>query len=171
MITRREIAAIHVYAGLAGLDDGDYRALLHHAAGVTSSKALDQDGFERVMASLEATLWCRVEEGMVPDPRQNPKHAHLQVDHWRRRRPEKGVCNSRLRWKLERIWRELCPLLDPWDRSEGYLAAIIAHAGGIERDGWYVDGLIQWDRLPYRAAYLAVNALRDRLGYASRSVA
>lgn len=51
-IDRAIVAAIHVGKGRLGLDDDTYRALLKQVAGVTSSKALDQDGANRVLAEM-----------------------------------------------------------------------------------------------------------------------
>lgn len=171
MTSTREKALVHIYADLAGLTRQEYRAILHNTAGVATSKNLDQDGFERVMSVLEASLWNRVAEGVVADPRTDPRHARMNPTYWRSRTPGKGTCNSRLRWKLDRIWDLLAPMLPEEERNEGYLAAIIANAGGIEREGWFDGYRIQWERVPYRAAYLAVNALNDRLRYAARSAA
>lgn len=167
MITKREIAAVHVYAGLAGLNRAEYLAILQRAAGVKTSKALNQDKFERVMAALEAALWYRVAEGIVADPRLQPGNSGMRTHYWRDRLPDRGTCNSRLRWQLEQTWTKLVLMLPPEDRHEGYLAAIIAHAGAIPTDGWLQAGAIVWDRVPYRAAYLAVNALNDRLHHAA----
>src|SRR3546814_18603443 len=49
MLSRSKLAVIHVAQARTGLDDDSYRALLKHAAGVGSSKELDDAGFTAVM--------------------------------------------------------------------------------------------------------------------------
>lgn len=48
-MNRQCIAQIHVAKAKLGMTEDDYRALLRDYAGVESSKALDDDGFELVM--------------------------------------------------------------------------------------------------------------------------
>lgn len=48
-LTRPQISLIHVAKAKLGWDDDTYRAVLVRIAGVTTSKDLDQDGFEAVM--------------------------------------------------------------------------------------------------------------------------
>jgi hypothetical protein len=52
-IANRQKAVIHVAKGQLHMADEDYRAMLQRAAGVSSSSALDDAGFERVMAEFE----------------------------------------------------------------------------------------------------------------------
>jgi hypothetical protein len=52
-ITAKQSKLIHMACNRAGLDDAQYRVLLHNTARVASSKDLDQRGFEDVMAVLE----------------------------------------------------------------------------------------------------------------------
>jgi len=52
-LTNAQKALLHVAAGQLGLDDATYRDILERFAGVRSSVALDQGGFERVMEHLE----------------------------------------------------------------------------------------------------------------------
>lgn len=49
---RRELAAIHIAAKNAGLDDAAYRALLRAVAGVDSARDLDAAGRRAVLARL-----------------------------------------------------------------------------------------------------------------------
>lgn len=51
-IGRARISVIHVAKTALQLDDAGYRALLQRAAGVTSSKALDDAGFDVVMTEF-----------------------------------------------------------------------------------------------------------------------
>lgn len=53
-LTRKQIALIHVAKTRLGLDDDDYRAVLRGEAGVGSSRDLDNDGFDAVMARFRA---------------------------------------------------------------------------------------------------------------------
>jgi hypothetical protein len=52
-ITAKQLRLIHIASRQAGLSDPQYRTVLRTVAGVESSKALDQAGFENVMAVLE----------------------------------------------------------------------------------------------------------------------
>ena len=49
----RKIALVHVAKRQLGLDDESYRAVLARGAGVSSSRDLDQAGFDRLMAEFE----------------------------------------------------------------------------------------------------------------------
>ena len=53
-LTRKQTALIKVAVKQLGLGDHDYRAILLHEAGVDTSKGLDNDGFDAVMARLRA---------------------------------------------------------------------------------------------------------------------
>ena len=53
-LTRKQTALIHVAKTRLGLDDDDYRAVLRGEAGVESSRDLDNDGFDAVMARFQA---------------------------------------------------------------------------------------------------------------------
>lgn len=53
-ITRKQSAMLHAAAGAGGLSDAEYRDILRRAAGVASSKHLDQAGLERVISFLKA---------------------------------------------------------------------------------------------------------------------
>jgi len=52
-ISNRQKAVIHVAKQQLGIVDEDYRAVLQRAAGVSSSRDLDETGFDKVMAELE----------------------------------------------------------------------------------------------------------------------
>lgn len=53
-ISTRKIQLLHVAKRKLGLDDEAWRELLDQAAGVETSKALDEAGFKAVMSRLEA---------------------------------------------------------------------------------------------------------------------
>lgn len=72
-LTARQKALLHVAKAQLRLSEEEYRALLHGAAGVESSRDLDSTGFERVLARLEAlgfTVRRRYPKGRAtqPDP-------------------------------------------------------------------------------------------------------
>lgn len=53
-LTGKQTALIKVAAKQLGLNDDDYRAVLLHEAGAESSRDLDNDGFDAVMARFKA---------------------------------------------------------------------------------------------------------------------
>jgi len=53
-LTRKQTALIKVAVKQLGLSDDDYRAVLRDEAGVESSRDLDNDGFDAVMARFRA---------------------------------------------------------------------------------------------------------------------
>lgn len=52
-LTREQLAVIHVAKKELQLDDDLYRTILRQAAGVSSSKDLDTQGFDRVMSRMK----------------------------------------------------------------------------------------------------------------------
>lgn len=52
MITRKQVALLHVAVNRLHLSEENYRALLLREAGVESSKLLDNDGFDAMMGAL-----------------------------------------------------------------------------------------------------------------------
>lgn len=52
-ISKKQLSLIHVAKTKLGLSDRDYRSVLVHLAGVTSSTELDREGFETVMGYFE----------------------------------------------------------------------------------------------------------------------
>ena len=169
-IDQRQKILIHEYQRLAGLTRGEYCELLASRCGVRSSVDLDQAGFERAMAALEAALWYRVQEGIVPDPRGLPKHRAMRPDYWRSRATGKGMANSRLRWRIEQLWAGLSEYLPEEDVNAHYLAGIIAHAAAVQASELLDGDDIAWHRVPAHAANLAIEALKDRLKYAVRAL-
>lgn len=51
-ISRAQCALLHTAKAKLGLEDDTYRSILVRCAGVTSSKELDREGFESVMAYM-----------------------------------------------------------------------------------------------------------------------
>lgn len=52
-ISREKLAVVHVAKAQLAMNDEDYRALLQRVASVSSSTALDDASFDRVMAEFE----------------------------------------------------------------------------------------------------------------------
>lgn len=52
-LSRKQLAVIHVAKTKLDIDDPQYRAALVQIGGVTSSKDLDQDGFDAIMGYFE----------------------------------------------------------------------------------------------------------------------
>ncbi|MEM7428012.1 MAG: regulatory protein GemA [Pseudomonadota bacterium] len=86
MPTAKQIAVVHLAAKELGLDDDTYRAVLKRWGGVTSSKDLDQGGFEKVMAYFTAcgfrSTWTRRTFGKRPG-RASPAQTDLIRKLWR----------------------------------------------------------------------------------------
>lgn len=76
-INNRQKALLHVAKTELRLDDDDYRALLYAEAGVESSKDLDLQGFERVLARFEQ-LGFRVKR-RAPHGRAHNRDPHALV--------------------------------------------------------------------------------------------
>lgn len=152
MITDREKGLTHVYTKLAGMTTDERRRVMLRFAGCYSSKQLDQERFERIMAVFEHVLWTRVSRGQAPDPRcctvcgrplkpvghgkgacpegcQTRKVYAWAPRHWRRRLPAKNQANTRLLWKLKRYWQLLREFLPEEKRNDHYLAGIICKSG------------------------------------------
>ena len=180
MITRREIALVHVYAKLAALPDTERRQLMLRVAGVYSSRQLDQAGFEAVMAELESVLWTRVDAGLVHDPRtctrcraplRRLKGGHgacpeacerrkvyaWDPRYWRRKLPADGAANSRQQRKIRQLWTLLQDYLPPDERNDAYLAGLIRKASR--------DSSAALDALTAAQAHRVIEALKDRLSY------
>lgn len=88
-MTPKQIKLIHIAVKNAGLDEAQYRVLLHNVAGVSSCKQLTQSGFEDVMATLE---------DLVDDGNR----------YWTRIVESRGrVANGRMTWKIGDLFDEL----------------------------------------------------------------
>jgi len=57
---RKKLALIHIIKKELGLEDAEYRTLLREAAGVESSRDLDEAGFRRLMRHFIRTRHYRV---------------------------------------------------------------------------------------------------------------
>ena len=128
------LAAIHIRAKEAGLDDAAYRDLLLRVAGVRSAKELDEDQYLAVMREI----W-----------------ALINAQNSRRRAPRK---KSPAESKIWAIWyQELCPYLEPRCRNVRYLAGIIEHRIGrnILSDGQLLTSLLDRGEL-----HQAIEALK-----------
>ena len=53
VISREKLALVHLAAQRLSIDDENRRAIMQAEAGVTSSKDLDEQGFDRVMKRFE----------------------------------------------------------------------------------------------------------------------
>jgi hypothetical protein len=182
---------LHEYARYAGMNDLEYRNILRSSSGCVTSTdpSFDEHAFERTMASLETVLWDRVARSIVPDPRyctvcgrplrraklascpegcEQRRLSAWSESYWRDRLPREGWINSRQLWKLRQLWGLLTDYLPPEDRTEEYLAGLIARASGRSLS-LCVSGRLQWERIPHASATRATDALRDRLRYAVRT--
>ena len=160
IINRKQIVTIQKYKRWAQLDDPTYRDLLDRAAGVRSSKLLDQVSFERTMGWLETLLFDRVDAGIVAAP------SGVIRTYWRDKLPTEGMINSRLRYTMERWWGLLADYLPQEERNETYLAGIIRKAAGKALADILHEGCLQWERVPKYAGLLCLEAIKDRLRHA-----
>ena len=70
MLGKKELARIHVLKKEAGLDDEEYRALLHGAAGVSSAANIETpDQYYKVIIAIEKYL---LSIGKLPTGRPAP---------------------------------------------------------------------------------------------------
>jgi hypothetical protein len=87
MLTTKQLRVIHVMRKDADLNDAQYRTVLRSVAGVSSSKDLDQEGFERTMAAME---------GYGGDDRCGT--------YWRdRQAAREGLCGERAFFKIRQL--------------------------------------------------------------------
>ena len=128
IINRKQIVTIQKYKRWAQLDDPTYRDLLDRAAGVRSSKLLDQGNFDRVMAWLEALLFDSVGAGIVAAP------TGVIRTYWRDKLPTEGMINSRLRYTMERWWTLLVDYLPEEQLLE--VKNLPEFAGILSLDKW-----------------------------------
>ena len=168
MISKREKYWIHQYARWARMNQPEYRDLLKRVSGKTScaDRAFSHEDVDRVMAALETILWHRIDEGIVTKPVRN-----VQRFYWRHKCPHDGMINSRLRYKLDRLWNLLADYLPAEQRNDRYLAGIMAKDAGVNPSTFLDGDRIAWHRIPAECARIAVEALKDRLKYAVRAPA
>lgn len=152
----RQLGVLRKYQGLLGWDQARLRAEIVRVTGAFSelSPSLTQVDYDRAMAVVEAAL----EEHLAETGDAWP--AGMEPRYWRSRN---AGCSTRLRHRLEELWRELRGYLPEAHRGDAYLCGIIAQATGWPRHGCPCESLagLQTDQvLP------AIEALKDRLAYA-----
>ena len=154
---------VQVYRRAANLGEQDYRRLLDEYAGVDSTarscELWSATAFERVMAALETRLFSRVHLGEVDNPMGSSRWIKDEF-HWRRKNLDNGLINSRQCFKIEFLWNQLTPYLEPGQRSIEYLSGIIRQACGRADVG--LTALTSSD------AGNVIEALKDRIAYAIR---
>lgn len=128
MISNQEKAVIHIYKHAAGLSDASYRQHIREAAGVASSSdpAMDHSGFTSLMVLLEISLWSRVRSGNIPDPR--PHRYITSETYWRDQQRPKSNSSAQQGYAVKGLWIALQNWINPDNRTDAYLAAIIAKA-------------------------------------------
>lgn len=159
MLANTQKKLIHLYARAADLDEVTYRNYLRACAGVSSAAdpKFDQAGFEEVMSQIERELESRADRGEVPDP-VRPGGRIRNLRYWRSRRPAAGMINSRQAWRIEKLWRDLQPMIPEENRNVNYLCRIVHKATG-KRD-------IGYAALSAAEANSLIDALTDRLNHA-----
>lgn len=151
---------VQIYRRYAGMEDGVYRAHLHRLTGATSSRDAHLTGFhfEAFMVFLEISAHLAHTNGTAVGPR--PRRIRDWY-YWRHRQRRPGMATWPQLHLIETdLWPKLASLLPQFQRTPAYLLGIAHHATGhpvaLLRDltaaeaGWVID------------------ALRDRLAYASR---
>lgn len=166
MLKNGEYAVIHTYSRLAGLTRLEYEDVVERCSGRRSSTKITHAQCDRLLASLEAILFQRYDEGLVRADLV-PKVARMKRYHYRDRLPKTGMINSRLRFHIERLWNLMIDYLPPEDRHDVYLAAIMHVASGVDMHQIVgSDRKIIWSSVPTETARLTIEALKDRLKYA-----
>lgn len=131
MIHNRQKALLHIYKNAAALSEPSYRNILRDAAGVSSAadRRLSQVGFEAAMASLETTLFSRVDSGHVPNP-LGRNRLIASRSYWRAKVRPTGMINSRQCHEIMQRWQQLCEFQEPEKSNTTYFHGIIARATG-----------------------------------------
>jgi len=161
MIGKTQKMFIHIYKGAARMSEPTYRNMLRASAGVASSAdpRMTQSGFDLLMAALEAFLFSRVHEGLVPDPIGSNKYIRSET-HWRDKLPKAGYINSRQHHRIRMLWDHLKRYLPEAKHTDTYFGGIIAKCVGRST---------QLYNLTNQEAGHVIDALRDRIGYAVRN--
>jgi hypothetical protein len=156
MIHLKQKALAHIYKDAAGINDLVYRGILADNAGVKScaDRRMTQDGFDHVMAALEAVLFDRVARNEVKDPCGINPWIRTS-DHWRRKLPQGGRMNSRQLFKLRRAWDMLGEFLETGQHTDAYLTGIVEHSVGRK--------INDWPDLSAAEAGFVIDALNDRI--------
>ena len=154
---------IHEYQRAGQIPDLEYRAILVSSTGGRCRSAADkdfpQDGFEIAMARLEALVFNRVAEGVVRSPIGRSRYIRSER-YWRNRLPGDARINTRQRYAIDELWRNLQAHLPESARTEAYIVGIVEKATGKPFAGW--------STVSKHDAGLVIDALRDRLAWAIR---
>ncbi|MCG8993239.1 regulatory protein GemA [Laribacter hongkongensis] len=105
------LAKIHIAKKALAMDDATYRAMLQSVAGVSSSKALSDDGVTRVLAHLQRCGW---------KPKTTAKAG---------KKPSVGRNRQALIGKVEAL---LAEAKRPW----GYADSLARRMFGVEKTDW-----------------------------------
>ena len=162
----RQKGLIKMYQRYAGLPDAEYRELLHQQTGATSSTMphLTQFHFDAFMPLLEIRAHLAETNGVAVGPKPG-KIADWY--YWRNRSPQRGKVNTRILWKVKKLWCVLRPTLpaenqvEPADADPPYVLEMASHATGK-----YVKAL---RNLTHGQAHMLVEALKDRVAHAARN--
>lgn len=65
MIDNKKLALIHIVKKELGLSDGEYRSILHRAAGVRSAKELDDEKFQKLLNYFARSGYYRRDAGGI----------------------------------------------------------------------------------------------------------
>jgi hypothetical protein len=160
MWTKREKGIAAMYRRYAGIPDQEYRQALYEATGARSSTAkwLTQYHFDVFMPVLEFRAEIAHANGKgvgaVPAKIRDWKY-------WRKRNPNNGSMNTRMRAKIFALFADLRPFLDdPPSDPIHYLSGVVEHATGKPVTSFF--GITNGD------ANLLIEALKDRLKHAVR---
>jgi hypothetical protein len=116
---------VHKYVRLAKLTEAEYRTLLHQVTGRSSSadpQLTATDDFGLFMASIEAALDWRHQEGLCPCPWSD----RVQRTYWRERLTDNG--KRIVTHKVYDLWAELKTMLPQDARDTSYLLGIAGQA-------------------------------------------
>jgi len=158
LIGNKQKAIIHVYLQKIGMDRDSYEDLLHGCAGVVSSKELNRDQFQILMAELE-----KIAYSMNPLPNGlKPQGTFTKPESY----GDLGPSAAQVKFILK-LWKLLLDYLPEDDRNHHYLARIInkTHAQAKPVRLTQAD-TIDWCSLGKASASKTIDALKDRLKYA-----
>lgn len=163
-LEKRQRMFLQIYRRAADLSDAEYHEILQSRAAVDSSKSRfwSQPGFDRVMGSIEGELFRRVQLGLVRNPIGRSRWIR-KPDYWRSRCPADGEISTREIHKIDELWHQLCPFLEPRQRNAAYFSAIVAKATGRDDVGM--------NRLSAADANRIIEALKNRRDTARRTYA
>ena len=128
------LAAIHIRAKEAGLDDAAYRDLLLQVAGVTSAKELDEDQYLAVMREI----WARI--------------------HAKQRRPKITRPKTKTESKIWAVWYEIGKYIPREEWTAPYLMGFVSRV--IHREARSTGDLAT---LTPAEAHKVIESLKQRL--------